>query len=484
MSFTDRQFPSPLAVGTTYDPPDGDGALVVGTSSGDVHGFLDRGVPNWRGVPYGRIPERFRPPVAATRAGPVDAREWGPVSWQVPMAATPGRWSPLYPDAVKSEECLNLNIWSAHADRSRPKPVLVWFHPGRHMVGGNMPTVDPWTLAARHDVVVVSANFRLGPWGWLHLGTLDPEFADSLNLAVRDQLLMLRWVRDNIAGFGGDPGNVTIFGLSTGGSDVATLLSVPAARGLFHKAAVYSGTAEHTIEPAQALATAERFLDAAGSLVGSAADLRRLSNVALRHIHLKALRAGPLQYEPVVDGDLVPESALRSLARGGAAGVPLLLSVTSDEARILDLAAGPAVDDKCAALAGPGRHAPHDEKLAFLSRTLYYEPMERLLATVHGAGGTCWAQVFDYHPTTSHLAGNPAVAGRAVHGADTAALFGDAHGSAGDAQDRTAIADVQQGLIELAGHGRPSWPGYSPHAPLARWITAGGPGGTRLGPLP
>lgn len=484
MSFTDRQFPSPLTVGMTSDPPNGDSTLVVGTSSGEVHGFLDRGVPNWRGIPYGRIPERFRSPVAATSSGPVDAREWGPVSWQVPMSATPGRWSPLYPDAVKSEECLNLNIWSARTEHPGPKPVLVWFHPGRHMVGGNMPTVDPWTLAARQDVVVVSANYRLGPWGWLHLGTLDPGYADSLNLAVRDQLLMLRWVQDNIAGFGGDPDNVTIFGLSTGGSDVATLLSIPGAQGLFHKAAVYSGTAEHTIEPAEAAATAERFLNAASSLVDSAADLRRLSNVALRHIHLKALQAGPLQYEPVVDGDLVPGPPLQSLARGTAADVPLLLSVTSDEARILDLAGGTAVDDKCASLAGPGRDAIHEEKLAFLSRTLYYEPTERLLSTVHGAGGTCWAQVFDYHPTTSHLAGNPLVAGRAVHGADTAALFGDAHGSAGNAKDRAVVADVHQGLIDLAGHGRPSWPSYSPRTPLAKWISGGDLVGTRLGPLP
>ncbi|MER5539966.1 carboxylesterase family protein [Streptomyces mirabilis] len=466
------------------DPPSDETALTVRTSSGEVHGFLDRGVPNWRGVPYGRIPERFRPPVALTPSGPIDASQWGPDSWQVPMSAKPGGWSPLYPDAVKSEECLNLNIWSARPDSPAPKPVLVWFHPGRHMVGGNMPTVDPWSLAARQDVVVVSANFRLGPWGWLHLGTLAPEFADSLNLAVRDQLLMLRWVRDNIAGFGGDPDNVTIFGLSTGGSDVATLLSVPVARGLFHKAAIYSGTAEHPIESAEAAATAEHFITAAGALVSSTADLRRLSNVALSHIHLKALRAGPLTYEPVIDGDLVPGPPLQTLSQGAAVDIPLLLSVTSDEARILDLATGPAVDVKYAALAGPSRDATHVEKLAFLSQILYYEPMKRLLTTVHGAGGNCWAQVFDYHPTTSHLAGNPAVAGRAVHGADTAALFGDAQGSAGNAMDRAIVADVQQALVDLARHGRAAWPSYTPGTPVARWITADNTVRTRLGPLP
>ncbi len=484
MSSTARRLPGSLAVRKASDPPADEVALVVRTSSGEVHGFLDRGVPNWRGVPYGRIPERFRTPVAATPSGPIDARQWGPDSWQVPMSTTPGRWTPLYPDAVKSEECLNLNIWSARPGSPDPKPVLVWFHPGRHMVGGNMPTVDPWTLAARHDVVVVSANFRLGPWGWLHLGTLDPEFADTLNLALRDQLLMLRWVRDNIAGFGGDPDNVTIFGLSTGGSDVATLLGVPAARGLFHKAAVYSGTAEHQVEPEEAAATAEHFLSTAGTLVRTAADLRHLSNVALGHIHLKALRAGPLQYEPVIDGDLLPGPPLRTLSQGAAADIPLLLSVTSDEARILDLATGPAVDVKYAALAGPERDATHLKKLAFLSRTLYYEPMEHLLKTVHGAGGKCWAQVFDYHPTTSHLAGNPAVAGRAVHGADTAALFGDAESTAGNATDRAIVADVQHALVDLARIGRPGWASYTPGTPVARWITAENAGRTRLGRLP
>ncbi|HEX4818234.1 MAG TPA: carboxylesterase family protein [Nonomuraea sp.] len=455
---------------------------VVETGAGEVRGFLDRGVPNWRGIPYGRVVQRFRPALPAAPSGPIDATRWGVVSWQVPMGLTPERWSPLHPDAVKGEDCLNLNIWSARPGRPDPQPVLVWIHPGRHMVGGNMTTVDPWVLAAHHDVVVVTVNFRLGPWGWLHLGTIDADLADCVNLAVRDQVLALSWVRDNIAAFGGDPGNVTLFGLSTGGSDVATLAGVPAARGLFHRAAVYSGSAERPIGPGEAARAAERFVAAARPLADTPAALRTLPNVALRHVHRQALRAGEPRYEAMIDGDLLPRPPLESLRAGLATDLPLLVSVTSDEARILDVVAGPAVDRKYAAFADPDDGATHEERIAFLSRKLYHEPAERLLAAVHAAGGHCWAQVFDYHPTTSQLAGNPAVAGRAVHGADTAALFCDL--ATGDAVDRAVGVQVQRALVGLARTGRPPWPEYTAGDPRARWIAPDGSGGSRRDPLP
>ncbi|MDH6707215.1 para-nitrobenzyl esterase [Kitasatospora sp. MAA19] len=464
--------------------------LAIETTSGPVRGFLDRGVPNWRGIPYGRIPGRFRPALPATAGDPVDADRWGPVSWQVPMSPTPQRWSPLYPDAVQHEDCLNLNIWSARPERPDPQPVLVWFHPGRHMVGGTMRTVDPWAYAARHDLVIVTANYRLGPWGWLSLADLDPEFADSTNLAVRDQLLILRWVRDNIAAFGGDPGNVTIFGLSTGGTDVATLLGVPSAVGLFHKAAIYSGNAELAQSREEAAGLAERFLNAAGSLANDAGALAELSNVALRYAHSQTLRAGQVRYHAVVDGDLIPRPPLPAVA-DRAEPIPVLVSVTSEEAGILEIVEeGAAVDAKYSRLIGGPDGTTRGEKVSRLSDELYVRPAERLLSALNtpdpGAGGSepCWAQVFDYHPTTSHLAGYPGIARRAVHAADTAALFCDTDGPEGTETDRAVGAQEQSGLVRLARDGDPGWPAYTSQAPLARWIGPRSTGRADLRPLP
>ncbi|MER7195474.1 carboxylesterase family protein [Streptomyces flaveolus] len=466
--------------------------LAVETSSGTVRGFLDRGTPNWRGVPYGRIPGRFRPAQPATDAGPIDAVRWGPVSWQVPMSVTPQRWSPLYPDAEQHEDCLNLNIWSAHPDRRDRQPVLVWFHPGRHMVGGTMRTVDPWAYAARHDLVVVTANYRLGPWGWLSLAGLGSEFADSTNLAVRDQLLMLRWVRDNIASFGGDPDNVTIFGLSTGGTDVATLLSIPSATGLFHKAAIYSGNAELAQTMQEAGGLAKRLLEAAGGLADSPRGLAELANVALRYTHSQALRAGQVRYQAVVDGDLIPQPLLQEISER-VVPVPVLVSVTSEEAGILEIVeGGAAVDKKFARLPEEsGTATGREEKVGRLSDELYVRPAQRLLHSLNRQGSIvtgaravrCWAQVFDYHPTTSHLAGYAEIAHRAVHAADTAALFCDPAGAEGTEMDRAVGAQEQSGLVGLARDGNPGWPAYTTSRPLARWI---GPRslGTRMRPLP
>lgn len=461
-----------------------DDDLVIKTSSGRVCGFTDRGVPNWRGVPYGRVPERFRPPAPAGYTDLLDAREWGSVSWQAPLTAKRDKRPPLYPDTVQSEQCLNLNVWSPAPDGNR-RPVLVWFHPGRHMVGGgNMPNFDAWVFPAYHDVVIVTANYRLGPWGWLYLGALEPHFADGSNLAIHDHLLLLQWVRENIAEFGGDPDNVTIFGMSSGGTDVTALLGTPAARGLFHKAAVYSGTAEHSVGLSDAAAFAERFVSAAGTLVASPADLAKVSNVALRHAHRKALADGPVVYNAAVDGRLIDRPLLQVIREGNIADVPVLLSVTSDEARIFDLVSEHAVDDKFRAVVGDPGEIEHEEKIRILTRKLYVEQAEKRLAAIDEGGGNCWAQVFDYHPTTSSLAANPRLAGRAAHAADATSLFCDLDAPATSATDR-AVGTKEMGvLITLARDGGLPWPRYDPEHPVAEWIGPAEAGISSLRPLP
>ncbi|BBA97274.1 putative TMC biosynthetic enzyme L1 [Actinacidiphila reveromycinica] len=450
--------------------------LTVQTTSGPAHGFLDRGTPNWRGVPYGRIERRFRPPVPAEPAGRITAHHWGPVSWQLPIQLGT-TWALVPLDDVEDEQCLNLNIWSTGSPRDEPRPVLVWLHAGGRVYGSGRTWVDPWHLAARQGAVVVTANYRLGPWGWLYLGGHDPAFKDSANLAILDQVLLLRWVRENIAGFGGDPANVTLFGMSSGGSDVATLLATPSARGLFHQAAVYSGNAEAPIPREEAVRFAGEFLAAAGPLASTPEDLVRLPNAGLRHIHRKLLEQGAtVRYGPVVDGDVLPEQPLDAIGapRGtGGPDVPVLVSVTSDEAGLYAGFGEAAVDRTYDMLVGGDPSLDQDEKIRRISRTCFWEPADRLVRAVHRSGGSVWAQEFAYAPTTSHFARtNPHLASRPVHGTDTAALFADPEGTDGTAADRIVAAREQDALMALARHGRPRWEPWTPQRPVTHRIAA------------
>jgi para-nitrobenzyl esterase len=444
--------------------------LLVETSSGPLQGFLDREVPNWRGVPYGRIENRFRPALPAVPDGCVDATRWGPISWQVPIYAGMS-WQVVYPDAVEREDCLNLNLWTPAADGGS-RPVLVWLHSGAHVYGsGSSPSMDAWVYAARHDAVIITANFRLGPWGWLYLGDLDPAYADSANLAVLDQILLLQWIRDNVAQFGGDPGNVTIFGVSSGASDVGTLLGAPAARGLFHKAAIYSGNAESTVTAAEAASRAERFMAEAGELAGTPSDLAGAPNVALRHIHRQLLKNdGRVYYGPFVDGEVLPKIPVDSVAEGLMAEVPLLVSCVAAEARMYDAFSPDMVDRMYAARSGPDPDAEHDDKVDFLTEKLYFEPAERLLAAAHKAGGQGWWQIFDYVPTNSPIGNNPIFGGRPVHGVDVPALFIDPEGTEGTGVDRAVGAEEQRALMGLARDGRPDWAPWSPAQPAPHRI--------------
>jgi para-nitrobenzyl esterase len=470
--------------------PDSDPALVVETSAGRLAGFLDRGVPNWRGVPYGRVEARFRPALPA-RPGDLEATECGPVCWQLPLGAG-ASWAVVGPNAVESEDCLSLNIWSPEAGAASPgRPVLVWIHSGAHVAGsGYMPMKDPWVYAARHDMVIVSANYRLGPWGWLYLGEHDPDYRDSANLAVLDQVLLLRWVRDNIAAFGGDPGNVTLFGGSCGASDVATLLGVPAAKGLFHKAALYSGTAENLVEPGEAVDLADRFLRAAGELAGTPAELAKLPNVGLRYVHRALLRDARtkqndrIRFDPLIDGEVIPKPPLESAAAGLAAGIPVLASVTSDEALAYYAYGEDTIDKMYAALAGGNPDVDFFEKVEYLSEQIYFKPAERLLSAVQAAGGTGWGQVFNHLPSIAFGANIEAVGGRAFHGSDLPSLFLDPEGPDGNDDDR-AVAAVQQGaLVGLARNGDPGWECCAPGKFTAKWMAPPASGRMRIGTLP
>ncbi|MFI5317866.1 MAG: carboxylesterase/lipase family protein [Myxococcota bacterium] len=317
---------------------------IATTRQGKVAGEQRGGLAIFRGIPFA--------------APPVGARRWRapepPESWSGVRAAA--EFSTCAPQNLialdlleafkireaQSEDCLYLNVWTPAADGAR-RPVLVWIHGGAFAIGSGAQSIyDGAPLAKRGDVVVVTINYRLGPFGFLRLSELTGGRIPSTgNEGILDQVAALAWVRENIAAFGGDPENVTIFGESAGGMSVGTLLGLPKARGLFQKAIPQSGACSTANSRERAVLIAERVASLLG--VGRDADALLAASPAQLLAAMTALGGNPgeapneiggMPTQPVIDGDVQPRLALESVARGSASGVPLLLGTTLDEWRL------------------------------------------------------------------------------------------------------------------------------------------------------
>ncbi|WP_334163045.1 carboxylesterase/lipase family protein [Phenylobacterium sp.] len=300
---------------------------VARTSAGRVRGYLDGGVTVFRGVRYGADtgPRRFQPPVPpAPWRGVADAQAYGPACPQ------PGR------EANQGEDCLFLNVWTPGLDAAR-RPVMVYFHGGAYSTGsGSSPLYDGARLARRGDVVVVTVNHRLNAFGYAYLARLVPDLADSGNAGQLDLILALRWVRDNIAGLGGDPSRVLVFGQSGGGAKIATLMATPAAAGLFHRAATMSGQQVTASGPLNAHQRTLAFLDALKLKPEQAAALRTLP--AQRLVEAQAARDPILPFGGVYFGPVLDERSLRRHpfypdAPPQSARIPMIIGNTHDETR-------------------------------------------------------------------------------------------------------------------------------------------------------
>ncbi len=221
---------------------------VVKTRSGEVRGSVVEGVNTFKGIPYAAPPfgtHRFRPPQPVESwSGVRDALTYGPTVLKPPYF--PPFDVLLEEPAIPGEDCLNLNIRSPDLGQAN-LPVMVWIYGGAFANGTGAVTLYDGSRFARDGVVCVTINYRLGVDGFLYLGD------GQVNLGLLDQIAALQWVQENIAAFGGDPGNVTIFGESAGGMSVGTLLSMPRAKGLFRRAIGESGAGHHVISSATAL---------------------------------------------------------------------------------------------------------------------------------------------------------------------------------------------------------------------------------------
>ena len=316
-------------------------AAIATTKQGKVEGEERNGLSIFRGIPYAQPPVGARrwsaPEPVAPWAGVRPAKEFGPCAPQNLVALD--MLEAFKITEPQSEDCLFVNVWTPGVDGAR-RPVLVWIHGGAFTIGSGAQSVyDGAPLAKRGDVVVVTVNYRLGPLGFLRLSELtNGRIPSTGNEGMLDQVAALVWVRENIAAFGGDPENVTIFGESAGGMSVGTLLGLPRARGLFHKAIPQSGACNTAGTAEHAALVADRYVTLLG--VGREPDALRAVTPA-QLLAASAALAGPpgtpneevggLPFQPIVDGEVQPRRAIESLARGSAAGVPVMVGSTLDE---------------------------------------------------------------------------------------------------------------------------------------------------------
>ena len=312
---------------------------TVSTRAGKLEGNDQGGLFVFKGIPFAAPPIgklRWAPPEkVAAWSGVRDARSFGPVSHQNQMQN--GALAAMVINDKQSEDCLYLNVSTPGLDAKR-RPVMVWIHGGGFTIGaGSQGIYDGTVLTKRGDVVIVSVNYRLGPLGFLRLADITNGRIPSTGIeGMLDQVAALEWVRDNIAEFGGDPDNVTIFGESAGGMSVGTLLAMPAARTLFHKAIPQSGAC-HTGAPiARANRVAERVLSKLKASPTNADAIRALTPADLLTGTLLPDGKTPdpelgMAYQPVIDGAHLPKAAIELVANGSAPNVAVMVGSTLEE---------------------------------------------------------------------------------------------------------------------------------------------------------
>jgi para-nitrobenzyl esterase len=456
--------------------------LAPGRLSGRAEGRL----AVFRGVPFARPPVgplRFGPPQPPEPwAGVRAATAFGPAATQSAIDVTyvPGfsLWEGI---GATSEDCLTLNVWTPGLTGRRP--VLVWLHGGAFLKGaGSQALYDGATLARRGDVVVVTANYRLGVFGFLALD--DERFA--ANGGLLDQLAVLDWVAAHAPAFGGDPGNVTVMGESAGAMSVAALMTAPAAAGRFHRALPESGAGRRLPGPAQAAELTDRLLDRLGlerpaagdALLGLPTERLLSAQVAVSvDVRRDDIGAG---FQPWIDGAVLPAQAVDGLAAGSAAGVPFLAGTNEHEMnlwRVLE----------------PGLRQLDDAGLAARVQRLVGEAAGDLIAAYRaarpgadpvGLWSAIWsdrefrlpslrateAQAARSPATYSYLFTwpSPAPGVGSCHGLELPFVFGtldspgaDRFAGSGPAAE-TLATTVQDAWLAFARTGDPGWPAYDP----------------------
>lgn len=340
-----------------------DADTVVETNAGKVRGFRRNGIYAFKGVPYGASTagaRRFMPPAAPEPwTGIRNALAYGRICPQEDSAHfdTDGknlashdedafllhRGSAIW---VPGEDCLRVNVWTPEINGSHRRPVMVYMHGGGFSggCGHDLLSYEGESLARNHDVVVVNHNHRLNVYGYLNLAALGgDDFSDSANIGMLDIVAVLEWVRTHIAAFGGDPGNVTIFGQSGGGGKVATLMAMPAAKGLFHRAIIQSGPFLRALSPDYSQQVAARLMDELGLQPSQVRELQKIPVDRLSGAAVEAMKKTPKPqtahrdtfgengWGPTVDGHTLPVHPFDPGAPAISADVPLITGTNLNE---------------------------------------------------------------------------------------------------------------------------------------------------------
>ena len=327
---------------------------TVNTKSGPVAGYIDNGVYTYKGIPYAKA-ERFMPPTDPepwTEVRP--SRAYGPTC---PQDKRAGWWSDdqafamHWDDGFPDEDCLRVNVWTAGIGDGGKRPVMVWLHGGGFRAGSGQELIsyDGAALARDHGVVTVTLNHRLNVLGFLDLSAYGDKYARSGNAGMLDIVKALEWVRDNIAAFGGDPGNVTIFGQSGGGGKVCTLMAMPSAQGLFSKAIVQSGSITELATPACSRRIGTYTVENLGIRASGVDEIKDVPydellaayNKALGRVREEAREDGTLPENilnailfgqvPVVDGEVIPAQPLTQQGLALSADIPAIIGTTYHE---------------------------------------------------------------------------------------------------------------------------------------------------------
>jgi para-nitrobenzyl esterase len=311
---------------------------TVETSMGKVRALLQDKIAAFKGVPYGSSTSgaaRFLPPAKVQSwTGVRDAFELGHRSPQTPAGLIP-EFAAMDRSEPTGEDCLCLNIWTPGPGNARKRPTMVWLHGGGYSTGSaGFICYDGANLARKHDVVVVGVNHRLNVFGYMYLAELGGEkYAQSSNLGMLDIIAALEWVRDNILAFGGDPGNVTLFGQSGGGGKVSTLMAMPSAQGLYHRAIVESASAIKGVTRSDATESAQKLLAQMGLEPG---DIDKAQHLPTEQLLAAMGEGGPagnqaLRLAPVVDGRTLPKDPFDPVAPEMSSNIPLLIGSVETE---------------------------------------------------------------------------------------------------------------------------------------------------------
>lgn len=466
--------------------------VQVTTASGVVEGFTRDGVNRWRSIPYAAPPVgplRFRAPQPVTPWTGVRSahgyRNCAPQQKRYTMTGV-GKYQPM------SEDCLTLNVvsprWDGPAPEGEPLPVMFFIHGGGYILGSSATPLYDGAALARRGCVYVSVNYRLGALGCVDFSSLaTPETPIESNLFLRDIVAALRWVRDNIGAFGGDAGNVTIFGESAGAHAVATLLAVPDAKGLFHQAISQSPASGMVSDQEVAAQFADRFVDAlhlnrnnaaAQLLTAKPSDLVHATDAVMKHSLTNMLGASVVG--PTWGDDYLPLDPFEAMRKGTAHRVPLIVGSNAEEGRLFTrfLKLLPTTEHAIERLLA---HAPAEVRERILAAYPHYPDPKACIefggdmifntavwqaADAHAKLAPTYVYRYDYAPRTLHWTGFGA-----THATELLAVFGIYRSRVGavltaGVDQRAAVKvshQVQTRWQEFARTGTPGddWPAYN-----------------------